>query len=127
MSIHNYRFYKYICFTAICGATSSLLAVGCWYLISGVNLMECILDVVGVFITCWCMGGVVSMFLYSKLHHLAFHTYLFSIAILFIITLCSGEWNDPSMRGWAAASIYGYIIVCLPVYYINAKYLVPQL
>lgn len=127
MSIQNYRFYKYICFTAICGAASSLLAVVCWYLISGVNLMEWILDVVAVFITCWCVGGVFSMFLYTKLHNLALFTYLFSIVILAMITIYSGEWNDPSIRGWTAASIYGYAIVCLPVHYINAKYLVPRL
>ena len=127
MRLRNYRLFKYICFTAFCGITSTLLTVACWYLISGVNLLECILNILAVFITCWSVGGIFAALLYSKLHHLAFYTYVFSIVIFFIVSLCFGEWKDPSIRGWTAASIYGYAWVCLPVYYINAKYLVPRL
>ncbi len=123
----NYRFYKYICFTALCGLLSSLLAILCWYIISGVSLMDDIIDIISTFVTCWCLGGIVSMFLYSRLHNLAFYTYIFSIILFIIIILYFGEWNDTSIRGWMIAFAYGYGIVCLPVYYINTRFLVPLL
>ena len=127
MNIYDYRFYKYICIIAICGVMSSIMAIGCWYLISGVNLMKCFLDILGVFVTCWCIGGIGSLFLYPYLRHLAFFTYMFSIVVFMIITLYWGGWDNPSIRGWTAASILGYGIVCLPVYYINARYLINRL
>lgn len=126
MSSYRYCFYKYICFTALCGILSALLAVVSWFLISGVSLMEDLFDILSIFITCWTVGGIVALLLFSKLHHLAFYTYMFSIMIFFIITLFLCEWNDVSTRGWIVTSIYGYIIVCFPGYYINTKYIAPN-
>lgn len=127
MNNHYQGICVYICITALCAVLSSLSAVGWWYIFSGgVFVKEYIFDILGLFMTCWCLGGIISWFLYPLLDHLAFCTYFFSTLIMLLISLLCGVWNDHSARGWVALGLYGYTMVCMPVYYINSKYLIPK-
>ncbi len=116
--------FVYICITALCAVLSTFLYIAWWYILTaGVFLNEEFFDILGLSMTCWCLGGIISWFLYSRFDHLAFCTYFFSILIMLLISLLFGVLNDP----WVGLALYGYAMVCTPGYYINSKYLIPKL
>ena len=123
MNIQDTYFYKYICLAAMSGLISSVMAI----ILLRLDMLNDIMNVSVVFMTCWCVGGTVSWVLYFKLHNLAFFTYFFSIIFFTLIVIKFGDWNDTSVRGWNLLAIQCYIMICMPTYYVNKKYIIPRI
>lgn len=128
MNIRYQRFFKYICTSSLLGLGTALLADGLWFAVTGgIHIIDLSFTAPMVFLTCWCLGGVLSWFVYRYISRLALMTYLFSYLIFVIMSFIYGGYNDPSVKGWFYLCVLGYGVLCLPAYFVNSIYVIPNL
>lgn len=127
MGVDDFKIYKYLCVSSLLGLGSAVLADFFWFcLTGGIHLIDLTLIEPVVFLSCWYFGDFFSWWLCSYKTHLASSTYIFSYLIFILMSLFYGGFDDPSVKGWIFLCIIGYGIICLPAYFINKLFVIPN-